>query len=267
MCIFCGGQCGGVGDLLISLGLPFLAIYFLRLQAFLIRLKKKIRRRPSPGEEMPEGADTCACCGELSTECRHQLSPITPEISLDQSLEFSIAAAPKNFTQSTANNPEGVKGWLFLLCLNLLIIVPAFSLYQTDYIVNMLFLPQYKILLSLWSINYYYLNIAMLFINIGIAFLSFYSGWQLWTLKEGAVNTAKMFLIVQLSLTLVILALQQVFISQSAGVGSVAIHIGGQLITAVLYFIVWYTYLTKSRRVHNTFGPAKSRPIVRYAAA
>ncbi len=27
MCIFCGGQCGGMGDMLISLGLPLLALY------------------------------------------------------------------------------------------------------------------------------------------------------------------------------------------------------------------------------------------------
>jgi hypothetical protein len=42
MCILCGGQCGGVVDLLISLGLPFVAIYFMRMKGFLTRIKNRI---------------------------------------------------------------------------------------------------------------------------------------------------------------------------------------------------------------------------------
>jgi hypothetical protein len=267
MCIFCGGQCGGVGDLLISLGLPFLAIYFLRLQAFLIRMKKKILRPPPTGGEILEGANTCEYCGELLTECPHKLSPIIPEVRLDQPLELSIAAAPKNIDQSTKKNPVGVKGWLLLFCFNLLILVPAFSVYQADCILNMLFLPQYRILLSIWSKNYYYFNIAMIFVMIFIGIYSFYGGWQLWSLKEDAVKTVKTFLLVQLSLTLVTLTLQQIMISQSAGTGSVSIHIMGQVLTAVLYFSVWYIYLMKSRRVHNTYGQAERRTTAHYAPA
>ncbi len=46
MCIFCGGQCGGMGDMLISLGLPLLALYFFRMKGFLLRVKDKVLGRP-----------------------------------------------------------------------------------------------------------------------------------------------------------------------------------------------------------------------------
>ena len=49
MCIFCGGQCGGMGDMLISLGLPLLALYFFRIKGFLLRVKAKILGRPLGG--------------------------------------------------------------------------------------------------------------------------------------------------------------------------------------------------------------------------
>jgi len=45
MCMFCGGQCGGVGEFLISLGLPFLALYLARIKGAVIKIKKKF----SPG--------------------------------------------------------------------------------------------------------------------------------------------------------------------------------------------------------------------------
>jgi hypothetical protein len=47
MCIFCGGQCGGVGELLISLGLPFLALYLSRIKGSLLKIKKTIFPRGS----------------------------------------------------------------------------------------------------------------------------------------------------------------------------------------------------------------------------
>jgi hypothetical protein len=107
----------------------------------------------------------------------------------------------------------------------------------------------------------------MVFIMLFIAVYSFYSGWQLWSLKAGAIKTAKTFLIAQLSLTLVTLTLQQVMISQSTGIGYISVYIMGQLITSVLYFTVWYTYLMKSRRVYNTYGPVERRTPAHYAAA
>ena len=43
MCMFCGGQCGGVGDFIISTILPFLAVLFVNLK----HLYKKIINKKS----------------------------------------------------------------------------------------------------------------------------------------------------------------------------------------------------------------------------
>jgi hypothetical protein len=235
MCILCGGQCGGVVDLLISLGLPFVAIYFMRMKGFLTRIKNRILRKPTPGAVRQAGATTCEGCGELVSDGPHKLSPIMSQVRLDKSLELSIAATPKHIDKSTAGSLKGVRGWLLLLCFNLMILVPAFSLYQTNCIINMLFLPQYRILLSIWSRDYYYFNIAMIFIMFFIAVYSFYSGWRLWSIREGAIRTAKKFLIVQLSLTLVALTFQHIMISHSAGIGSFSDQIVVQVLTSILY--------------------------------
>jgi hypothetical protein len=45
MCIFCGGQCGGLGEFLISIGLPFLVLYFSRIKNSLLKIKDGIMRR------------------------------------------------------------------------------------------------------------------------------------------------------------------------------------------------------------------------------
>ncbi len=41
MCLFCGGQCGGLGDFLITLGLPSLALYFFKLKEKLAQVKNR----------------------------------------------------------------------------------------------------------------------------------------------------------------------------------------------------------------------------------
>jgi hypothetical protein len=187
---------------------------------------------------------------------------------LNQLSGLSITTTPKNnLDKSSTNGPKGVRGWLLLLCFNLIILIPAFSLYQTNCTIDMLFLPQYRILLSIWSKNYYYLNVATIFSMLFIAIYSFYCGLRLWSIKGGAVRTAKIFLIVQLSLTVAILALQQIILSQSDGVRSFSPNVMGPLVTSVLYFSVWYVYLVKSRRVYNTYGQDERRTIKHYATA
>jgi hypothetical protein len=55
MCFFCGGQCGGLGDLLIALGLPSLALYFFKLKEKLAQVKNRLAgndndaSQPGPG--------------------------------------------------------------------------------------------------------------------------------------------------------------------------------------------------------------------------
>lgn len=45
MCMFCGGQCGGVGDFIISTVLPFLAVIFVKLKHILFRKNLKEKQK------------------------------------------------------------------------------------------------------------------------------------------------------------------------------------------------------------------------------
>ena len=253
MCIFCGGQCGGAGEFLISMGLPLLALYLYKMKGFLLRMKDKLLGRPSPAGNLPGQAGTCDCCGEPASNCPHSLSPGLSALPVEQLTELAIEPAPKNNPAKTAKRTlEGVGGWLLLLCFNLVVLVPAFSLYQVNCDLDLLIRPQMRILLSVWSKSYYYFSVVNLFVMLFLALYSFYSGLRLWQIKAGAVRTAKTFLVVQLSLTLVMLALHQIILSQSGG-RNVAAATMGQSISALLFFFIWYAYLMKSRRVNQTY--------------
>ena len=69
MCIFCGSQCG-VAEFLISIGLPFLGLYFYRIRNSLGKIKNIIIRRGSAAKEIPDQTIKCSCCGELPQDCR-----------------------------------------------------------------------------------------------------------------------------------------------------------------------------------------------------
>ena len=67
MCIFCGGQCGGFGEFLISIGLPFLALYFSRIKQALVRLKNRIFHS---GQEIIAEPIKFECCDQPRHDCR-----------------------------------------------------------------------------------------------------------------------------------------------------------------------------------------------------
>jgi hypothetical protein len=254
MCMFCGGQCGGIGDMLISLGLPLLTLYFFRMKGFLLRMKDKVLGRPPREVMIPEHIETCGCQGGLQPEGSHRLSPVSPTVAVDQLTELAAAAPKGNVTKNPAGeNPGGLGGWLLLLCLLLTLIIPALSLYQVNCDLNLLLLPQGGLLLFVWSRASYYLAIGNLVAMAGIAVFSFTSGYRLWARKKGAVQTAKIFLLAQLFLALALLTLQHILMPQPAA-RNFAVALAVQVIPPILFCSVWYRYLLKSRRVARTFA-------------
>jgi|WetSurMetagenome_2_1015567.scaffolds.fasta_scaffold242649_1 hypothetical protein len=255
MCIFCGGSCGGAGEFLISMGLPLLALYFFRIKGVFLRVWDKILGRPPRGGDVPGPAGTGAGVGQPRCAGSRQLSPWRPESPVDQLEGLELAAAPGQApAKPMGKSLTGVKGWLFLLCLNLLLFIPAFSLYQVICSLALLTSPQARILLLIWSKSSYYFSLANLAVMLSIAFYSFYSGLKLWNLREGAVKIAKTFLLVQFGLTLAMLALQRLILPPAGGGGFSPQQLLAALLPALLFFGVWYTYLTKSRRVQETYA-------------
>jgi hypothetical protein len=255
MCIFCGGQCGGAGEFLISMGLPLLALYLFRIKGFFLRVWDKILGRPPRGGDVPGPTGTGAGCGVPLSAGSRQLSPWRPELPVDHLEGLELTAAPdKALAKPMGKSLAGVKGWLFLLCLNLLLFIHAFSLYQVSCSLGLLISPQARILLLVWSKSHYYFSLATMAVTLFIALLSFTSGLKLWNLREGAVKIAKTFLLVQFGLTLAMLALQRLILPPAGGGGFSPPQLLAALLPALLFFGVWYTYLTKSRRVQQTYA-------------
>jgi hypothetical protein len=269
MCIFCGGQCGGVGEFLISLGLPFLALYFSRIKKLLARIKDKIVRRDSGAEKIPDAPITCTCCGEPRRDCREiasqstdlknleLLNLISPDKAATEiSTEISDLKSQPKLDQQM--EPEGVKGWLLLLCLNLTIFIPAAYLYSANCILDLFYSTKNHILLLMFKSLLLY-NMVSVVTMLFLAIFSFHAGLRLWNIKRGAVRTVKIFLIIQLSLTFIIVFLRPFMTLSLEGHGNIFGNIIKSLITSVLNFSLWYLYLSKSRRVHKTFSEINER--------
>lgn len=267
MCIFCGGQCGGVGEFLISLGLPFLALYFTRIKAFLAKITHKIVRRKPPEAGLDESIK-CTCCGEPRQDCR-EIAPQSidlknlalVELKSPDNERIAISSETPKFDNQAKLEKEaaaGVKGWLLLLCLNFTIFIPATYLYQINCVLNLYNSSRNKILLFMFKGLLLY-NMAIIVTMIFLAIFSFYAGLRLWNVKLGAVRTAKAFLIIQLFLTF-ILAIIRPFMTFSSGAnGKVFGAILITLIPSLLQFGLWYLYLSKSSRVYKTYGAIREK--------
>jgi hypothetical protein len=263
MCIFCGGQCGGLGEFLISLGLPFLALYFSRIKKALGKIKNKILGRDLAGAL--DEPITCKCCGEALRDCREIASRSIDREDLEllelkpqdnESARISILAETAKLNNQikleTETAPEGVKGWLLLLCLNLTIFIPATYLYQINCILDLHNSTQNKILLLMFK-KLLLFNIATGTTMLFLAIFSFYVGLKLWNIKSGAVKIAKAFLIIQLFLIFIITIIRPFITFSIEPKGTIFGAVLLSFIPSLLQFGLWYLYLSKSSRVYNTY--------------
>jgi hypothetical protein len=106
-----------------------------------------------------------------------------------------------------------------------------------------------------------------------LATFSFYAGLQLWEEKIWAVKLTKIFLIIQLFLSLITALIQSFMTFPFVGSEINFIIIIKITIPSLLYASIWYLYLSNSRRVHNTYSEGNGlsnslsfrRPIVNAA--
>ncbi len=254
MCIFCGGQCGGVGDFFISLGLPFIALYFFRVKRVFLKITNRFVPRGSVVLEKPPEANNCSCCGAPPGECRGPAAP---------AVVFREPAAPSLETLATLKLNDGaissqrdrereVRGWLLFLCINLTLIIPFSCIYEASSALGMFFpgAGSIQVFLFRQSLSYHLGVIAATTI---LAIFSFYAGLSLWQLKPKAVKTVKLFLITYLLLMMFLIALRPFMVfSLGANPASFGDTIP-RLIPFLCYFSVWYAYLSFSRRVRLTY--------------
>jgi hypothetical protein len=258
MCIFCGGQCGGVGEFLISLGLPFLVLYFSRMKKALIKLKNRIISRGSGAERIQDNAIKCRCCGEWPPTGLKKFGTIGFRSRANKTIIISNAITEFNTRQALVEKaiPRGIKGWLLLLCLNLTIFIPASFIYEVNCIFDLFNSTKNKILLFMFKPLLLY-NIIIVVSMVCLAIFSFYAGLRLWEVKPRAVKIAKTFLIMQLSLTSIIVIIGPFMTLPLGGNENILRDIMKRLIPSLLNFSLWYLYLRYSRRVFTTYSEAE----------
>ncbi len=147
-----------------------------------------------------------------------------------------------------ASNPAPViDGWLFWLCFQLILIVPAGTLYRiTTNTWLALVRPSDPIRMLLAGV---YLVVFM-----AIAVLSFTAGIRLWAIKPDAVRLAQIFFRMFLCAHLGYLALWCLLMRPNISV-SLARMIEAHMALPLPFFFVWTSYLEHSKRVKETYSP------------
>ncbi|MGA9756559.1 MAG: DUF2569 family protein [Desulfobaccales bacterium] len=260
MCIFCGGQCGGVGEFLISLGLPFLALYFSRMKKALLRIKNRIIPRGSHTEKTHDKAIKYRCCGEWRSTGLKEIGLIGSKSPLNKRAYIPNAITQFNNLRELEqkSSPKGVKGWLLLLCLNLTIFIPASCLYEANCTLDLFNSTRNKILLFMFKELLLY-NMLLIGIMVFLTIFSFYAGLRLWEVKPRAVKIAKTFLILQLSLTSILVIIGPFMTLPLGGNENILRDIIKRLTPSLLNFSLWYLYLSNSSRVFTTYGEAEKK--------
>ncbi|MBW2132009.1 MAG: DUF2569 family protein [Deltaproteobacteria bacterium] len=152
-----------------------------------------------------------------------------------------------HFISTDNPNLVGVGGWLLLLCIQLTILTPLYTFF---YIINsydvakpyLVSIPEFKSFVDFYN-----------FIDVGFVIFSIYAGYSLWKRRYNAVKIAKIFLIAQLVYLVVIWI--DFYNSEFPNVIKIRIYeeLGSQTFRSVIVFIVWFSYLTLSKRVKATY--------------
>jgi hypothetical protein len=142
---------------------------------------------------------------------------------------------------------RGIKGWLLILCLSFTILDPLVMLLSVFSITNAAkpLFDQYPGLLRLIAVS----GVC----RLAIAVSSIYAGLALWRVTPGAVGIARKYLMAVFVYTVfafflpAMVGLPQDLAQEIAGSSFVA----GML--TVSYAVIWFLYLSHSRRVKATY--------------
>jgi hypothetical protein len=157
--------------------------------------------------------------------------------------------AERRLRQGTG--PTGVGGWLAFLCFALVVGVPLRSMFNL--------IGAYLAVSRLTGKNlttFQNMLICDAAIHIPVAILSARAGIALWKKWPGAVGTAKNFLIIALLCSLLssFLALAwSTSLADEIRTGMMP-EIMLSVIQSFIFFGIWYSYLSVSKRVSNTYG-------------
>ena len=141
---------------------------------------------------------------------------------------------------------NGVRGWLLLLCLLLTVLDPLVVL-------SSIFAQSQaaRATLNLRPEMLRYLIVQGV-LAIALAVFSMYAGLSLWKITYNAVRVARYYLVAEAAFSFVPLFLSALLGVSDEGPGSFNPYLLNALLTTA-YASAWYAYLSRSRRVRNTY--------------
>ena len=159
----------------------------------------------------------------------------------------SVREAARN--PMPTNELKGVRGWLFLFCLSMTI-RPILTIYTLIEILPVFNHPEYP----RWILLLYY------GLSLMIAGFGFYSAFLLWASDKKAVRVTKVYLFAMLAYWVVVALFPFLFSEdlQESPLVKFFRVLQHSLYTAVIYFAVWFAYISKSQRVANTYAADNS---------
>jgi hypothetical protein len=147
---------------------------------------------------------------------------------------------------------KGVKGWLLILCIWLTILIPGKSIYYLIY--NYLrYWPHFETYPGTVAPTVIYTALTL-----GVIGLSVYTGIALWSVRSGAVSTAKKFLFIFAGFSLVDIIFLMLF-PMFAGLPfqsfvKTAMPVAlKETLKSILFPAICYAYLRRSKRVKATY--------------
>jgi len=156
-------------------------------------------------------------------------------------------ATPPVTTAPAESRYKGVGGWLLLFCLGLTVFSPLITLgsLAAAYGESSKYFHQFPGLLVIAVID--------TFLSVGLAAFSVYAGIGLWTIRPGAVQMAKRYLLFFLGYLAIAAILPFMAGLPSAAHEAMFAEVARGTFRGVIYFAIWYSYLNKSKRVSATY--------------
>lgn len=143
---------------------------------------------------------------------------------------------------------KGVKGWLLVLCLALTVFSPLVSIINlsSGYYMTSDFFPAFP---GVEKIFYLDSLLSLIMIILGVR-----AGLALWTVKPGAVKTAKTYFLILLAYSVVAAALPFMAGLPSEVNYAMLPEMVVGLLQSLIFFRIWFSYLNRSKRVRATYS-------------
>jgi hypothetical protein len=192
------------------------------------------------GVENSEKSVNCAGCGWTREQNEDYKKTITETINPSQTPYASTSVA-------IDQKYKGVGGWLLLLCLGLTVFGPIMT------IVNLgIGYSEYSAVFDRFP-GIKRITIIDTLLSLGLMAFSIYAGMGLWSIRPGAVQMAKRYLLTFLGYLPISAVLPFMAGLPSAANNTMLAAVAPGIIKGVIGFIIWYSYLNNSKRVRATY--------------